>query len=76
MSLGGLLAIYTDGVTDTFGSDGNSFGLERLIEVIGRNRTLAVDKIIAEVLKSVQSFSGTDVFHDDFTLVLVRRPSG
>jgi phosphoserine phosphatase RsbU/P len=73
---GGLLVMYTDGVTETFAPDGESFGLERLIGVIRQNLALPVQEIIAAVVNSIRSFSGSDGFLDDFTLVVVRRRDG
>ncbi len=75
MRLGDLLILYTDGVTEAFSPDGNSFGAERLTGVIRQSLTLPVHEIISAIVDAVKSFASSDLFLDDFTLVFVRRTS-
>lgn len=72
---GGLLVMYTDGVTESFGTNGSPYGLERLVRCVRQSMDLPVPQIIDAIVASVRSYSGTEGVVDDFTLVIVRRRS-
>lgn len=66
------LILYTDGLTEERGADGEEFGSERLARVVrrmhGENARRINDAIIAEL----SAFSGKTEFSDDLTLVTIR----
>lgn len=71
LSPGDRLLLFTDGITEAAGVDGEEFGEERLIEVAKE----PVDRPSAEVLKTallsrVKAFCDSH-FHDDATLIVV-----
>ncbi|NIO56171.1 MAG: SpoIIE family protein phosphatase [Candidatus Latescibacteria bacterium] len=70
---GDMLLLYTDGVVDVAAKEGEEFGVERLKEVVCRSLELPVKEIIGEIVRITQDFCGSKSYHDDFTLVLIRR---
>jgi serine phosphatase RsbU (regulator of sigma subunit)/predicted enzyme related to lactoylglutathione lyase len=68
---GDTLAIYTDGITESFDHAGTEFGEERLIESLRRHRHLPPRGIIAAVVDEVRQFSGHEQ-HDDITLTVTK----
>ncbi|HEX7361007.1 MAG TPA: SpoIIE family protein phosphatase [Bryobacteraceae bacterium] len=71
LSPGDTLAIYTDGVTESFNSSGEEFGEERLVEALHRHRHLPVQNVLASLLDDIRRFSPHEQ-HDDITLVIAR----
>ncbi len=68
---GDLLALYTDGITEAFSSDGEEFGEQRLIEALRRNCNQTAQGMLAEILEEVQAFSENKQ-SDDITLVVAK----
>lgn len=68
---GDILVCYTDGVTETFNSEGEEYEEEKLQEVIFRNRSRSAEEILEEIIDDVNSFSG-DKQGDDLTLIVIR----
>jgi serine phosphatase RsbU (regulator of sigma subunit)/catechol 2,3-dioxygenase-like lactoylglutathione lyase family enzyme len=71
LSAGDTLAIYTDGITESFNDAGEEFGEERLIDSLRRHRHLAPQEVIAAVVDEVRRFSA-DEQHDDITLTVAK----
>jgi len=69
---GDLLALFTDGVTETPGPDEEEFGEARLIELLRRHRDLPLEAIVERVFDSLADWSGGAEAHDDVTLLLAR----
>ena len=69
---GDVLAVYTDGITESCNDAGQEFGEERLIEAIRRHRHLSAQDIIAAVVNEVQQYSSSEQY-DDITLILAKR---
>jgi serine phosphatase RsbU (regulator of sigma subunit)/catechol 2,3-dioxygenase-like lactoylglutathione lyase family enzyme len=68
---GDTFVLYTDGVTESFNSNGEEFGEERLIEVLERHRELCCKDLLASILEEVRKFSAHEQ-HDDITLIVAR----
>lgn len=68
---GDTLALYTDGVTETFNDADEEFGEQRLIEAMRRHRELSPQALIAAIVDEVQRFSPLQQ-HDDLTLIIAR----
>src|SRR5438552_7331008 len=68
---GDTLALYTDGVTESFNNNGDEFGEQRLIEALRRNRDLSSKALLASIVEGVQHFSPNEQ-HDDITLIVAR----
>jgi serine phosphatase RsbU (regulator of sigma subunit) len=71
VSEGDTLAVYTDGVTETFNPAGEEYGEQRLIAALQRNRTLSSPDLLSAVLAEVQQFSPHEQ-HDDITLIVAK----
>ena len=72
-----LLLLYTDGVTEAFaagtaGSERELFGVERLDDVLLKNRGCSSDECIAKIRQSVAEFAGNNSPNDDQTLIAIR----
>jgi len=65
-----LLALYTDGVTESFNDADQEFGEGRLIDSLRRHGEQTPDRIIASVVEELRQFSREQ--HDDITLIVAR----
>jgi serine phosphatase RsbU (regulator of sigma subunit) len=71
LSPGDVLALYTDGVTEAFGSAQEEFGERRLIDSIERHRELRPQAMLAAVMEDVKAFAPREQ-SDDITLIIAR----
>jgi serine phosphatase RsbU (regulator of sigma subunit) len=71
LSPGDTLALYTDGITESFNPAGQDFGEERLISALRRHRNLPPQSIISAIVDEVQRFSDGHQF-DDITLTIAK----
>jgi serine phosphatase RsbU (regulator of sigma subunit)/catechol 2,3-dioxygenase-like lactoylglutathione lyase family enzyme len=71
MSPGNILALYTDGITESFNAAGEEFGEERLVEALRRNRELSSSALLAAIVDEVKKFSSIEQ-QDDITLIVAR----
>jgi serine phosphatase RsbU (regulator of sigma subunit)/catechol 2,3-dioxygenase-like lactoylglutathione lyase family enzyme len=69
---GDLLALYTDGVTESFDESDEEFGEDRLVHALRRQPDRSPEALIASVVNEVRSFSPHEQ-HDDITLIVARR---
>lgn len=68
---GDTMALYTDGVTESFNNAGEEFGEERLIAALRQNRGSSPQDLLDSIVKEVRRFSGREQ-HDDITLIIAR----
>lgn len=72
---GDLLALYTDGVTESFNGADEEFGECRLIDALRRQSDRSPDCVVASVVEELRQFSREQ--QDDITLIVARcRESG
>jgi serine phosphatase RsbU (regulator of sigma subunit) len=64
-----MLALYTDGVTESFNDAREEFGEERLVEEL--RRRLSSQALIASVVDEIRQFSPHEQ-RDDITLVVAK----
>jgi serine phosphatase RsbU (regulator of sigma subunit)/catechol 2,3-dioxygenase-like lactoylglutathione lyase family enzyme len=69
---GDLLALYTDGVTESVNHDLEEFGEDRLVESLRRHRHQPPQSVLTSVVDEVHSFSPHEQ-HDDITLIIAKR---
>ncbi|HEY8459728.1 MAG TPA: SpoIIE family protein phosphatase [Blastocatellia bacterium] len=68
---GDALAMYTDGITESFNDSGEEFGEARLIEALRRHREFSTQDLIAAIIDEVRRFSPHEQ-SDDITLIVAR----
>ena len=68
---GDMLALYTDGVTESFNQAGEEFGERRLIDALLCHRKLPSRQLLDSVVGDVQLFSPGEQ-HDDITLLIAK----
>jgi serine phosphatase RsbU (regulator of sigma subunit)/predicted enzyme related to lactoylglutathione lyase len=70
---GDALALYTDGITESFNHADEQFGEERLAAALRRHRALSPECMLAAVVDEVRQFSLREQ-HDDITLIIAKCP--
>jgi phosphoserine phosphatase RsbU/P len=68
---GDTLALYTDGITESFNPSGDEFGERRLLDTLRRNHHLPSQSLLSAVVDEVRQFS-PHAQHDDITLIIAR----
>jgi len=68
---GDILALYTDGITESFDAAGDEFGESRLVDSLLRHRALSPQPALAKIVDEVLHFSPQEQ-HDDITLILAK----
>jgi serine phosphatase RsbU (regulator of sigma subunit) len=69
---GDTLALYTDGITESFNDAEEEYGEQRLIEALQRHRELSSQALMTAVVDDVRQFSPHEQ-HDDVTLIVAKR---
>lgn len=70
---GDLLFTYTDGLTEAFNPDRDMFGEEALTDLVARFGSEKPSVLLKEIWRSVHAFVRNEPFHDDVTMVALRR---
>ncbi len=73
---GEVLVGVTDGLLERRDAKGGEFGLDRLKDVVRRNRRSSSDTILESIFDASRSFGDNRPFEDDATAVVVRRLPG
>jgi serine phosphatase RsbU (regulator of sigma subunit) len=68
---GDTLALYTDGITESFNDAEEEYGEQRLIEALQRYRELSSTALLTSVVDDVRQFSPHEQ-HDDVTLIVAK----
>ena len=68
---GDILALYTDGITESFNDADEQFGEERLAAALCRHRALSSNDLLAAIVDEVRKFSPREQ-HDDITLIIAK----
>lgn len=72
LGVGDILIVFTDGISESWGADGEEFGEDRLGEVVKKNAKLSASDLMDIILKEVDAFA-TGRPTDDRTLIVVKR---
>ena len=73
LSYGDVLILFTDGVVEIENQKGEPFGVKRLTAIVNKHRQLPAKDLIQKVIAETKSFSGSQTYQDDFTLVIVKK---
>jgi serine phosphatase RsbU (regulator of sigma subunit) len=68
---GDAMALYTDGITESFNAAEEEFGEQRLCDALRRYRKLSSSDLLAAIVSEVQSFSPAEQY-DDMTLIVAK----
>jgi serine phosphatase RsbU (regulator of sigma subunit) len=72
---GGMILLYTDGVIDARHTNGESFGMERLIDVIKQVHRGSAQDQCDQLWQTLCEFQSKDAQEDDVTIVAVKSTS-
>ncbi|MCP4213778.1 MAG: serine/threonine-protein phosphatase, partial [bacterium] len=67
-----LLAIYSDGIEETFNSESETFGMDRIIETLRQNTLLSAWEIGEALFNEARDFAGGIPREDDLTLIIAK----
>ena len=70
---GGLMVIYSDGLSEAMDIDGNQFGTLRLGDKLLQVGRLPAAQICTQLWKQVQEHGGGEPQSDDFTVIVIKR---
>ena len=71
---GDRLFVYTDGIIDAPNQEGESFGLDRLKDVLDANTKAPLSELKSAVLRAVHQHTEKALTHDDVTLIARGNP--
>jgi hypothetical protein len=72
LQAGDVLSLFTDGLTETKGRNGEEFGETRLLAVLQDSRDFAAMTILGNVKHALEQFRSSGQQEDDLTLVIAR----
>jgi serine phosphatase RsbU (regulator of sigma subunit) len=67
-----MLSIFTDGITDTTGTNAEEFGEDRLLGIMDESKHLDAAAVLRRVQQAVDKFRASEYLQDDLTLVVAR----
>jgi len=70
---GGLVLLYSDGLTEAVNAGGREFGLTAVKKILKSGRQENGNDICVALWKAVKAFSGDNLNQDDFTTVVIKR---
>jgi serine phosphatase RsbU (regulator of sigma subunit) len=73
---GGLLVLFTDGLTECSNAAGGEFGARRVAQVAGSVADAAPERVVDRLLRAAETHAAGRAFTDDVTVLCVRRAPG
>jgi phosphoserine phosphatase RsbU/P len=70
--LGGLMVVYSDGLSEALDGKDQQFGVERLATALKAVGHLPAKQICTQLWKQVQEFCGGQPQSDDFTVIVIK----
>ncbi len=70
---GGIIVIFSDGLSEAADPGGNEFGLHGLVDALPKISHLPAMEVCNKLWERVQSFCGDQPQPDDFTVVVIKR---
>ncbi len=70
---GGMLVIYSDGLSEALDGADNQYGTQRLAQSLADVGHLSASRVCDHMWKNVQQFAGAQPQSDDFTVIVIRR---
>lgn len=75
MSKGDILFLYTDGLYEVKGQNGEYLGINGLEELVGSYRNLSASEIRDKIIKEVKDYAINKKLSDDVTFAVVKKKS-
>lgn len=72
LSQGDVLLLYTDGITESFNSQREQYGQDRLGELVRQNAHLSASNLIQTLRRSMSVFGENQRLADDITMIALR----
>jgi sigma-B regulation protein RsbU (phosphoserine phosphatase) len=72
LAAGDFFVFCSDGVFEAFNEQGQEFGAQRLIEIVGAGRSRTARGLVDGIFEEVQAFRGDAAQNDDMTAVAVK----
>jgi phosphoserine phosphatase RsbU/P len=73
LASGDVMLLYTDGVTEAERSDGQQFGITRLINALSRYHQLPAKAIVEQTMNDVHNFIDGQPIYDDISALVVKQ---
>jgi len=67
------LVLYTDGVTEAIDTEGDEFGVERMIQSVRASAMYGAPAIVTRLIDDLRNFVGSQPQNDDITLIAIRK---
>jgi sigma-B regulation protein RsbU (phosphoserine phosphatase) len=67
------LVLYTDGVTEAIDTEGNEFGMERVMQAVRESATSGAAAVMTRLIDDLRNFVGAHPQNDDITLIVIRK---
>ncbi len=68
-----LMILYTDGVSELVDSEGEEYGIDKIVEVLKENHDESVSEIRDQLVRNLTIHRGDENQFDDLTLILIKR---
>ena len=73
MESGDVLVLFTDGITDVFDGNGQTFGTNRLKQALEDSADRAATGVLDGIVQSANDFAQGQPQHDDQTVIVLKR---
>jgi len=67
------LVLYTDGVTETLNSEGDEYGVDRMMQSVRASANDGAQAIVKTIIDDVREFTGSVPQNDDITVIAIRK---
>ena len=67
------LILYTDGVTETLNSEGDEYGVDRMMQSVRASANDGAQAIVTRIIEDVSEFTGSVPQNDDITVIAIRK---
>lgn len=67
------IVLYTDGITEAMNTEHNLYGIERLLNVVSQHWQQSAQQIQQAIVTDVKIHAYNSSYHDDLTLVVMKR---
>jgi serine phosphatase RsbU (regulator of sigma subunit) len=69
---GDKVVLYTDGIVEAMNEKEKMFGFDRLLELVQGSQAPDAERLLKEILSTVNEFVGTAEQHDDLTAIVIQ----